>query len=369
MKLNQFINQVHEQIANLVPYQGGMSASSLKNVSQEAIIKLASNENPLGPSPKAQAAMLVQLNQCHLYPETMQETLEALAEHLTVAPSQLILGNGSENIIAMLIQAFNRPENHFLIPQYGFSAYAINAKAHNANVKIIPTPNYQLTVERILTLANEQTAMIFIDNPGNPTGAYLSHEKIKTLLTQLSPKTLLVLDEAYYEYAQETQDYPNSLSLQKKYPNLIVLRTFSKIYGLAGLRIGYGIAHEDIICLLNRIRFPFNVASLSLVGAMAALKDVGFVSESLALNKKGLADYQACFHALKLAILPSIGNFITIDLKSDVTPFFNFMLKQGIILRPLAAYQLPNHLRISIGNETQNALAIEKIKQFWKEKI
>lgn len=363
--MNPHLVIAHKQITTLKPYEAGKSMQSLKNIAKDNIIKLASNENPLGASPKAKQAIIDELDESYLYPEHMQRTLNRIAKHLYVQSKQCILGNGSENIISMLIQTFNRPENYFLIPQYGFSAYKINSKAHNANIKIIPTPNFRLEVEQIISLTNKNTALIFIDNPNNPIGHYLKHQEIEYILKNIPSTTLLILDEAYYEYAKDTSDYPNSLALQTKYPNLVILRTFSKIYGLAGLRIGYAIADQTIIELLNRVRFPFNVASLSLAAANAALDDQEFVKKSIAINKVGLLNYQACFEQLKLDIFPSLGNFITVDLKQNSNDFFNFMLNSGIILRPLTAYQLPNHIRVSIGTDRQNTKVIEKINQYF----
>ncbi len=363
--MNPHLSIAHEQIATLKPYQAGQSMQSLKNIAKDSIIKLASNENPLGASPKAKQAIINELDECYLYPEYMNRTLENLGQHLNVETGQLILGNGSENIISMLIQTFNRPENHFLIPQYGFSAYKINAKAHNANIKIIPTPNYRLDAEQVISLTNNNTALLFIDNPNNPIGHYLKHQEIEHILQNIPQTTLLVLDEAYYEYAKDTQDYPNSLALQAKYPNLVILRTFSKIYGLAGLRVGYGIANEQLIELLNRVRFPFNVASLSLAAASAALRDQEFVKKSIIINKSGLLAYQACFEQLNLDIFPSLGNFVTVNLKQDSSNFINYMLEQGIILRGLKPYQLPNHIRVSIGTEMQNTRTIEQFNQYF----
>ena len=295
MRLNPFLIRAHEQIDTLIPYQAGMSTQSLQTIAPDSIIKLASNENPLGMSPKAKVAMLEDINDTYLYPEKMGDTLHALAKHLNVSMEQCLLGNGSENIIAMLIQTFNRPENHFLIPQYAFLAYKINAKAHNASIKIIPTPNYKLKIEDILSRVNSKTALVFIDNPNNPTGHYLTHNEIHHLLKNLPSSTLLVLDEAYYEYAKGTNDFPNGLALQQDYPNLVIIRTFSKVYGLAGLRVGYGIAHTDIIDLLNRVRFPFNVSSLALCAAKAALSDTDFIEQSITNNKESILDYQSCF--------------------------------------------------------------------------
>ena len=368
MRLNLFLIRAHNQTDTLIPYQAGMSTQSLQNIASDTIIKLASNENPLGMSPKAKVAMLKDINDTYLYPEKMGNTLHALAKHLNVSAKQCILGNGSENIIAMLIQIFNRPENHFLIPQYAFSAYRINAKAHNASIKIIPTPNYQVNVKDILSLVNPNTALVFIDNPNNPTGHYLTHNEILSLLKKLPASTLLVLDEAYYEFAKNTNDYPNALALQKDYPNLVIIRTFSKVYGLAGLRVGYGIAHTDIIELLNRVRFPFNVSSLALSAAQAALDDNKFMEQSIANNTASILAFQACFKQLGIDAYPALGNFITIDLKQNASDFFQFMLEQGIILRPLNAYELPNHIRISMGRQEQNALAIQYINHYFGKK-
>lgn len=363
--MNPFLALAHQQIKSLQPYAAGQSMQSLKNIGKDNIIKLASNENPLGASPAVQQAILQSIEQLHLYPENMDNTRLKIAQHLNIEPSQCILGCGSENIIAMLCQVFNRKESHYLIPQYAFSAYKLNAQAHNANIKLIPTPNFCLDVASILAMTTPQTAMIFIDNPNNPLGYYLNHQQIESLLQQLPSATLLVLDEAYYEYASQQLDYPDSLSLQKKYPNLVILRTFSKAYGLAGARVGYGIGHSQLIELLNRVRFPFNVSALSLAAATAALDDQDFVKKSIQNNQLGLIAFKKCFARLNLSFLPSVSNFITVNLKQNSSNLFNYMLEQGIILRPLTTYQLPNHIRISIGTEVENTKAINAITKYF----
>lgn len=365
--MNKYLNRAHEQIANLTPYQPGLSMQSLKERGQDSIIKLASNENPLGMSPKAKQAVLSELDNSYLYPEHIKRLIRAIAVKHNVLESQCILGCGSENIIAMLLQTFNRPENHCLIPQYGFSAYRINAQALNVNHKIIACPDLKLTVEAVLQQVTEQTAMVFIDNPSNPLGFHFSHQQIVQLLEQLPSETLLVLDEAYCEYAAHlSDDYPDSLALQQHYPNLICLRTFSKVYGLAGLRIGYGLFSTEVAELVERVRFPFNVSSLAITAAEAALDDADFIQAALTVNQQGMHAYQNCFDALGLAHLPSVTNFITVDLQQDSDDFIQTMLNQGIIFRSLKPYQLPNHVRISIGTDTQNQRAIQAIKNYFQ---
>lgn len=363
--MNPFMTKVHQQIETLIPYQAGQSSSSLKKQANDNIIKLASNENPLGVCFKAKQAMQQAIEEVHLYPEQIDGMLNTLARHLGINSNQCLLGCGSENIIAMLIQVFNQKNSHILIPQYGFSAYRFNAQAHNAAFRIVATANMKLEVSSIIEMVTPKTNLIFIDNPNNPVGYYLTHNEIEFLLKNIPSDTILVLDEAYYEYARHIEDYPDSQQLQKSYPNLFVLRTFSKVYGLAGLRIGYGFGSSHIVDLLNRVRFPFNVSNVALAAANAALSDQSFVEKSLAINQAGLAAYQACFEKLNLTYTAGLANFITVDLKQDAMPFFKAMLEQGIIFRPLKAYNLDNFIRISIGNQQQNQRAIEAINHYF----
>lgn len=362
--MNPFLSIAHEQIHSLIPYKAGLAKNSLQDIEPDNIIKLASNENPLGTSDKVKQAISSCLNDLHLYPEQMEDMLSHLSKHLKVSQAQCILGSGSENIIAMLTQVFNKEGNHFLIPQYAFSAFKTNAKAHNANVISIPMPNYQLTVDDILSKVNEQTSLIYLDNPNNPLGGYLTHNEIETILAHIPPTTILILDEAYYEYASNIASYPKSLELLKKFSNLIILRTFSKAYGLGGLRIGYGISCPDIIELLNRVRFPFNVSSLSLVAAKTAIDDQNFVQQSVSLNTTELEKFKSFFKDSGISYLPTVSNFITINLEQPSEVLFYALLKAGIIVRTLTPYGLNNHIRISIGTEAQNARLMDAIKKF-----
>lgn len=366
--MDHFQKHTHPQIDTLIPYQAGMNARALSHLDQNSIIKLASNENPLGVSPLAKQAMQNAIDDCAKYPENLNDTLNVLAKHLGINPNQCIIGNGSENIIAMLIQTFNNPKSHFLIPEFAFSAYRINAKAHNAAFQIVKCPEYKLDIEKLLSQVTDDTSLIFIDNPNNPVGHYLTHSEVEHILNSIPKSTLLVLDEAYYEYAMYQPDYPNSLELLKQHSNLVIIRTFSKIYGLAGLRIGYGMAHENIIELLNRVRFPFNVSSIALSAASASLNDKTFIEATYSLNQAGLAQFEQTFKSLKLETYPILGNFITVNLKQDSDEFFQFMLKHGIILRPLKAYNLPNHIRISSGTEKQTTHVNKIIRDYFTEK-
>lgn len=365
---NPFLSLAHAQIENLQPYQPGRTISSLKGkISSDSIIKLASNENPLGPSPLAQQAIIHALPQAALYPEQVVAAKQTLATMLNIDEHCITLGNGSENIIQMVIQAFNRPNSHCLIPQYAFSAYRINAHALNMEVRIIPSPQYGHDIASIIDQVSETTSLIFIDNPNNPIGTYLNHQALLSLLDAIPPTVLLVLDEAYFEFGQGIHDYPDSLSLLTQYPNLIILRTFSKVYGLAGLRIGYGIAHPDITDILNRVRLPFNVSSLALSAAIAAIEDQNFVEQTLAMNKQAQKLYQQIFKELKLVYFPSFANFITFDLKQDSDLFFEYMLNHGIIVRPLKPYGLTTHIRISTGLPEHNQRAIQLMKHYFGE--
>lgn len=365
--MNSFLKHAHQQIETLIPYQAGMSSRALDHLDENTIIKLASNENPLGMSPLAKKAIIQTVEDCARYPENLNDTIKALSQHLNINQLQCIMGNGSENIIALLIQTFNKSTSHILIPEFAFSAYRINAKAFNANIEILEAPNLCVDVEQLLSKVNENTSLIFIDNPNNPIGHYLTHNEIEHILANIPNTTVLVLDEAYYEYAKQTKDYPDSLALQKKYPNLVIIRTFSKIYGLAGLRIGYSIAHVDIIDLLNRVRFPFNVSNMALTAAKAALKNDDFVKNSLEVNQQSLVDFKATCKQLNIETYPTLGNFITLDLKKNSDDFFQFMLKQGIILRPLGSYDLPSHVRISTGTQEQTKRANSAILEYFEK--
>lgn len=364
-----FIELSHPYIQTLKPYQAGKPIEEVqRELGISDVIKLASNENPLGASPLAQEAAIKAMQNVALYPDASGYALKhKLSAFLQVPESHITLGNGSDNILSLLIQAFGK-EKSILVSEYSFDNYVLVARGHGVDAKMVPSKNWGVDVKAMVSAIDDKTAIIFIANPNNPTGTYIRHEEAAYLLEQTPPHVLVVMDEAYYEYAIEP-DYPKTQMLQKGYPNLIITRTFSKGYGLAGLRVGYSISHPQIADVLNRIRLPFNVNTLAMMAACAALDDKDHLDRTLTLNKQGKEYLMAACKALNLSVIPSATNFITVDMKEDTGPLFQKMLQMGIIVRPLHTYQMPNHFRITIGLKEQNERVILGLKTLIEEKI
>ena len=338
----------HPGIQSLIPYIPGKSTDELaKELGLTNIIKLASNENPLGCSPlvtKALAALST--HQIATYAIPAHHPLRnKLAEKLAIDTNMLTLTNGSEALIPLLLICFAlHSDKHVLIPDYSFIAYGIQAKA--LGIPVVSTrllPNWQADIDAIITTCNEKTALIFLANPNNPTGALISEQNIQRLLQNIPTSTILVLDEAYYEYVND-KDKLHTLSLLRDYPNLVVTRTFSKAYGLAGLRLGYGIASAEISALLQRVLLPFAVSETALAAGYMALDDSAFFQKTIQNNLRGLAQVQQGLKELEIDYLPTSGNFITFDCKVDAAPLYQRLLKRGVILRPLHPYGMNNYL-------------------------
>ncbi len=361
-----FLTLAHDKLAHLVPYQPGKSIQSLQKKSNgDSIIKLASNENPLGPSPLAIEATQQSAAQVYRYPDGNQTALKlALANHHDCDMNQITIGGGSENIISMLIQAFNRQNRHILMPKYSFSAYKINAKAHNAEAYEVESGIDSFDIDNIIKKVTKDTALLFMANPNNPTGHYFNNDDLQKLLSHLPKETLLILDEAYYDYAKETADYPDSESYLKDFDNLVILRTFSKIYGLAGLRIGYSLSHASVANALNRVRLPFNISLLAETAAIKALEDKSHIKQSLKINREGKQQYIDAFKQMGLKTLPSVTNFITVDMQKPTAELEKKLLSQGIILRTLYPYDMANYLRITIGLKEENERVIHALKHY-----
>ncbi len=353
----------NSHIRDLQPYQPGKPIEETqREYGLTQVIKLASNENPLGPSAHAIAAAHATLAHAHLYPDANGYQFKcALAQHLGVAREQLTLGNGSDNVLALIAQAFLNPEQVVLIPEYGFATFAIITHAMRGIPRMVPAQHYGLDPQAMARAVDQHTKLIFIANPNNPTGTCFDHATLATLLSQIPAHVLVVIDEAYHEYVQNA-DYPNSLALQKIYPNLVITRTFSKLYGLAGLRIGYGISSPEIADYLNRVRLPFNVSTPALAAATAALADTDHVQRTLLCNTIGMQYMQHELQQLSLDYIPSATNFITVDVKTNAQVIYHAMLAQGVIVRPLLPYRMPQHLRISIGTATENAHCLQALK-------
>lgn len=351
-------------IQQLAPYQPGSS----KAAPGQKTIKLSSNENPYGPSPYAIEAVMSMVAKGHRYPAPDGLLLkEALAELYHVDINQITLGNGSDELIGFLVQTFANSTQSVMSSQYGFAAYKIAAGGLSAAFQEIPAENYGVNLTAMGDAIDENTRLIFIANPNNPTGSLLTHEALSKFLSALPKNIICVLDEAYYEYHTGGANYPDGVALLKDYPNLVILRTFSKAYGLAGLRLGYAISNPEIADLLNRIRLPFNANALSQAAGLAALNDKPHLDFCVRETRRILKLTAEHLAPLPVDILPPSANFLCIDFKKPAGPIFEALLAQGLIVRPLLPYQMPNHLRVSIGTEDDMMHFCEQLEAILKE--
>ncbi|KTD45335.1 histidinol-phosphate aminotransferase [Legionella quinlivanii] len=354
-----FFSLPHPGIKTLNPYVPGKSIEELtRELGIENIIKLASNENPLGCSPHVRD-VLEKLSNTTIatYPSPGIHPLrKELANHLGIEEAMLTLSNGSDLLFNTVMVAFAlHSGKKILTHQHAFISYQIQAQTLGIPTSICPALNeWEVNIDGLIERASINTALIFIANPNNPTGLLLDLKEIERLMASIPSSTIVVLDEAYYEFAYSARQ-PGALQFLNQYPNLIITRTFSKAYGLAGLRLGYAIAHPDIIQLLLRVQLPFAVNQVAMQAGIEALADQSFVAETLSVNAQGMEQLAAGFSDLGLPCLPSACNFLTIDCKQNALPVYQSLLEHGIIVRPLVPYALPNHLRISIGTKEQNA--------------
>ncbi|MCP4288921.1 MAG: histidinol-phosphate transaminase [Gammaproteobacteria bacterium] len=353
---NRFLNITTPGIANLKPYVPGKPVSELeRELGISDSIKLASNENPLGCSDRVQQAIAAEWSETSRYPDGGGFALRnALAIKHHLDPSCITLGNGSNDVLDIIARVFLAPGYESLFSQHAFAVYPISSQAVGATIKMSSAKNYGYDLEALMNMVGEKTRVVWIANPNNPTGTWVNGEELENFIAGIPASVIVVVDEAYIEYVTEA-DYPDASQWLSKYPNLIVTRTFSKVYGLASLRIGYGLSHPDVADLLNRVRQPFNVNSVAMAAAMAALEDDAFVDRSVEVNRKGMAQLTAGFEKLGLDYIPSVGNFVTVDLGRPVGEIDQALLRAGCITRPIAAYGLPNHLRITVGRADENA--------------
>jgi histidinol-phosphate aminotransferase len=367
LKFNPFIK-------NLPVYQPGRP---IEEVARElglpagGVIKLASNENPLGPSPLALAAMKKALAGVNLYPDGNAFYLkQKLAAKLGVEPANLILGNGSNEIIEFaghaLLEGRGTATADVVVSQYCFAVYPIVAKLFGANLITVPAKNYGHDLPAMLKAVTPQTRIIFVANPNNPTGTVVSKKELFDFVNQIPASVLLVMDEAYVEFPDDPLDLI-PLVRQGTRANLILMRTFSKIYGLAGLRIGYGIGHPEFVAALEKIRQPFNTNLLAQTAALAALDDAEHVRKTRLNNSAGLKFFGQAFRDLKLEFVPSAANFILVRV-GDGQKVFEALQKQGVIVRPMGGYQLPEWIRISIGTPRENERCLNVLKNVLGEK-
>ncbi len=329
-------------------------------IEPDAIIKLASNENPLGPSPKAIEAMRAALSNAHLYPDGSGFYLcKAVAAKLGLAPDNVILGNGSNEVIEFLGHAFLNPGDDVIIFQYAFIIYKLLATSFAARTIELPTPKFQQDLGATLEAITPKTRLIFIPNPNNPTGALVSQRAIDSFMSRVSENIVVVFDEAYFEFLD---DPPDTLQYVREGRNVVVLRTFSKIHGLAGLRLGYGIATADLIEVLHKTRQPFNVNSIAQAGALAALEDDAHLRETKRVIDEGRAYLQEQFAEMQVPFVPAVANFVMVNV-GDGCAVFEKLLRRQIIVRPLKGYGLPEWVRITVGTMEENRKLIAALSE------
>jgi histidinol-phosphate aminotransferase len=358
------LSALNPALANLPVYQPGRPIEEVArehNLPVESVIKLASNENPLGPSPKAVAAMRKAIDSLHLYPDGNAFYLKRkLAQKLAVDPNQIVFGNGSNEIIEFIGHAFIRPGVDVIVSEYCFAIYPIMARMFGANLISVPARGLGHDLTAMLRAITPQTRVMFVANPNNPTGTLAAREEIEQLVAQVPDSVLLVMDEAYIDFLDSPADLLPLVRSREK-PNLILMRTFSKIYGLAGLRLGYGVGHPELISALEKIRQPFNINSLIQAGAIAALDDDEHLDRTRQNNAAGLQFFEKELRALSLEFIPSAANFILVKVP-DGQKIFEAMQRLGVITRPMGGYKLPEWIRITVGTPEENRRCLAALK-------
>jgi histidinol-phosphate aminotransferase len=342
-------------VQQLIPYKPGKPIEELeRELGLTRIVKLASNENPLGPGKKALAAIQAALSELALYPDGSGFALkQALAKKYAVDASQITLGNGSNEILELVARAFLRPGLEVIFSQHAFAVYPLVTQAVGAMAMVVPAVEYGHDLAGMLAHVTDNTRVVFVANPNNPTGTLLSQADVEAFIGALPDTVICVLDEAYFEFVSR-QEAIDSISWLKKYPNLIITRTFSKAYGLAGLRVGYSLSSPEIADILNRVRQPFNNNTLALAAAEAALSDDEHLQNTITINIQGMQQLTEGFTQLGLEWIPSAGNFVSVDLRQPGQPVYEALLHKGVIVRPVGNYEMPDHLRISIGTQFEN---------------
>ena len=364
--LSKILENAVSGVAKLHPYLPGKPVDELARelgLDPDSIVKLASNENPLGPSPKVKAAIEAELSELTRYPDGNGfELKQALSDTFGLQASQITLGNGSNDVLDLIARTFLQSGTNAVFSQYAFAVYPISTQAVGADLNIVPAKDYGHDLDAMANAINDQTRVVFLANPNNPTGTMFGSEEFQDFMAQVPDHVVVVLDEAYSEYVSDA-DYPDGLELLGQYPNLIVTRTFSKAYGLAALRVGWSASAPEIADLLNRVRQPFNVDSFALAAAKAALADKDYLERSRLVNDQGMTQIISALESEGLAYIPSKGNFITVDFGRDAAPINQAFLEAGVILRPVANYGMPTFLRVSIGTQEENQRFIDVLKE------
>jgi histidinol-phosphate aminotransferase len=353
---------VTPSIAALRPYEAGKPIEELaREIGIENAVKLASNENPLGPSPKAVGALAGALSELHRYPDASAFRLrEGLAAHLGVPMEHLIQGNGSNELLELCVRTFTTPSDHVVFADPAFVVYQLAAMAHGVASTAVPLREDVHDLEAMAAAVTPKTRLIFVANPNNPTGTYVTKSAMMRFLREVPPEIVVAVDEAYFEYADRA-DYPNCLELRGLRERLVVLRTFSKIYGLAALRVGYAVAPPELVDYMNRVRAPFNVSTPGQVAALAALSDREHVEKSRTQNRTERARVTDALLGMGLRAVPSQANFVYVDMGRPARPIYERLLRRGVIVRPFGA--LPASLRVTVGTAAENDVFLGVLRE------
>ena len=355
---------VPPNIEALQPYEAGRTIESVRRqYGLTRIAKLASNENPLGASPKAVEAMARTLSGLNLYPDGGLRLREVLAAQFDLKVENVIAGSGSEGIMSNIIRAFLCDEDEVLTTEAAFIGFQVLARSRGVKYRTVPYRDWHYDLPALAAAINENTKIIYLANPNNPTGTIFTRHQFDDFYQHVPERVLIILDEAYFEYAKDNPRYPDSMHY--RYDNVITLRTFSKAYGLAGARIGYGFAHEELIRNLLKVKLPFEPSTPAQAAGIAALADKEFLHRSLELNARGLRDLTGGLRDLGLSLAPAEANFVMIDMASEgeAMRVLEELLSQGVVVRPLKAFGLPNCLRVSTGTDEDNRFCIEAFRR------
>ncbi|ARN72912.1 histidinol-phosphate transaminase [Oceanicoccus sagamiensis] len=361
-----YIALANQGVQGLSPYQAGKPIEELqRELGLKHIVKLASNENPLGPSPNVLAAVDKAAAEIARYPDSNGFELKAaLANKLGVAAEQITLGNGSNDVLELITRAYIEPGKSAVYSQHAFIVYPLAIQACSGRSIVTKAKDWGHDLNAMADAIADDTQLLFIANPNNPTGTVVDEASLVNFLDKVPANVVVVLDEAYFEYVEASDDDSvDGVALLKHYPNLIVTRTFSKAYGLAALRVGYAIASPEITDVLNRVRAPFNVNSMALAAAQAVLADDEYLQQGRQVNAEGMKQLTQGFDTLGLTYIPSAGNFIAVEFATDTAELYQKLLKEGVIVRPVGIYEMPNHLRVSIGLEAENTALLDALKK------
>jgi histidinol-phosphate aminotransferase len=356
-------------VRSIAPYQPGKPISELARefgLAEDSIVKLASNENPRGIGPRTRAAIDAALGEIARYPDGNGYELKlALSKRYGVDMGAIVLGNGSNDVLELVAHAFLGPGRAAVLAQHAFAVYPLATQARGARQIVVPARDYGHDLDAMLKAIDDETFVVWVANPNNPTGTLAAAPALEAFVRKVPERVLVVLDEAYNEYLPHDLR-ADTVKWLKRHPNLIITRTFSKAYGLAGLRVGYALAHPSVADVMNRVRQPFNVNSIALAAARAALDDMEFVARSFAENLQGMKQLEEGFRSLGLDYIPSRGNFVSVRV-GKAAEVFKRLLRRGVIVRPIAGYGLPEHLRVTIGTAAENEKLLQALSASLKE--